>query len=59
MVYRVDLRDPDSFFVMQDFAIQHQDMVYVSNVPAADLRKLLNLVFSIVQPVLSTIQLMQ
>lgn len=59
VVYRVDLRDPASFFVMQGFAMQHQDVVYVSNAPAADLQKFLNLVFSIVYPVLSTIQITQ
>lgn len=57
VVYRFDLRDPGTFFVMQNFEIQHRDVLYVSNAPAAELQKFLNLVFSVVYPVLSTIQI--
>lgn len=57
VVYRMDLKDPASFFVMQGFPVQNKDVLYVSNAPAADLQKFLNLVFSVVYPVISTIQL--
>ena len=57
VVYRIDLRDPNSFFVMQSFPISNKDVLYVSNAPAAELQKFLNLVFSVAYPVLSTIQL--
>lgn len=57
VVYRVDLTDPRSFFVMQSFPISHKDVLYVSNAPAAELQKFLNLVFTIAYPVLSTYQL--
>lgn len=57
VVYRLDLKKPSSFFVMQGFAIQNKDIVYVSNAPAAELQKFLNLVFSIAYPVLTTVQL--
>lgn len=57
VVYRVDLRNPSSFFVMQSFAINNRDILYVSNAPAAELQKFLNLVFSVAFPVLTTIQL--
>jgi polysaccharide biosynthesis/export protein len=43
--------------VMQSFPVQNKDVLYVSNAPAADLQKFLNLVFSVVYPVISTIQL--
>lgn len=56
VVYRVDLKNPSSFFVMQSFAINNKDLVYVSNAPAAELQKVLNLVFSVVFPVVSTAQ---
>jgi polysaccharide biosynthesis/export protein len=56
VVYRFDLRDPGSFFVMQNFPMRHRDVLYVSNAPAAELQKFLNLVFSVVYPVLTTIQ---
>ena len=57
VVYRLDLRNPNSFFVMQSFAVQNKDVLYVSNAPAAELQKFLNLVFSVTYPVLNTIQL--
>ena len=56
VVYRVDLRNPSSFFVMQSFAINNKDILYVSNAPATELQKFLNLVFSVAYPVLNTIQ---
>jgi polysaccharide biosynthesis/export protein len=56
VVYRLDLKKPSSFFVMQSFAINNKDIVYVSNAPAAELQKFLNLVFSVAYPVLTTIQ---
>ncbi len=55
VVYRVDLTQPQSFFVMRSFPIQSQDIVYVSNAPAADLQKFLNLVFSVVYPVVNVV----
>jgi polysaccharide export outer membrane protein len=56
VVYRINLRDPASFFVMQSFPISNKDVLYVSNSPVAELQKFLNLAFSIAYPVLSTIQ---
>jgi polysaccharide export outer membrane protein len=50
VVYRINLRDPASFFVMQSFPMSDKDVVYVSNAPAAELQKFLNLVFSLVYP---------
>lgn len=57
VVYRIDLRNPGSFFVMQSFPMNDRDVLYVSNAPAAEVQKFLNLVFSIAYPVLTTIQL--
>jgi polysaccharide export outer membrane protein len=56
VVYRIDLKNPSSFFVMQSFAVNHRDIVYVSNAPAAELQKFLNLVFSVAYPILTTIK---
>jgi polysaccharide biosynthesis/export protein len=56
VVYRVDLKNPSSFFVMQSFAVNNKDILYVSNAPATELQKFLNLVFSVAYPVLNTIQ---
>jgi polysaccharide biosynthesis/export protein len=59
VVYRFDLRDPSSFFVMQSFTMNNRDVLYISNAPAAELQKFLNLVFSITYPLLNTISLTQ
>jgi polysaccharide export outer membrane protein len=56
VVYRMDLRDPASFFVMQSFPVSNKDVLYVSNAPAAELQKFLNLVFSVAYPILTTVQ---
>lgn len=56
VVYRLDLRNPASFFVMQSFPMRNKDVLYVSNAPAAELQKFLNLIFSVAYPILNTIQ---
>ena len=57
VVYRLDLRNPASFFAIQGFEMRDKDVLYVSNAPAAELQKFLTLVFSVVYPVISTVQL--
>jgi polysaccharide export outer membrane protein len=55
VVYRMNLRDPKSFFVMQSFAMNDKDILYVSTAPTAELQKFLNVVFSAVYPVVNLI----
>jgi polysaccharide export outer membrane protein len=55
VVYRMNLRDPASFFVMQGFVVRNKDIVYVSTAPAAELQKFLQLLFSVVYPVVNVI----
>lgn len=55
VIYQLDLKDPASFFVAQSFPVQHRDVLYVSNAPAAELQKFLNIVTSIAAPVLGVI----
>lgn len=50
VIYQVDLRDPTSFFVAQSFPVQNRDVLYVSNAPAAELQKFLNIVVSVIYP---------
>jgi polysaccharide export outer membrane protein len=59
VVYRIDLRNPSSFFVMQGFPIKSKDVLYVANAPAAELQKFLNLVFSVAYPVLNAIPVLK
>lgn len=53
VIYRADLRDPATFFVAQSFPVRDKDLLFISNAPAAELQKFLNLVLSITYPVLS------
>lgn len=56
VVYHVDLSNPSSFFVMQSFPIENRDILYVSNAPANELQKFLNLLFTVAYPVLTARQ---
>ncbi len=55
VIYQIDLKDPASFFVAQSFPVLDRDVLYVSNAPAAELQKFLNIVTSIAAPVLGVI----
>jgi polysaccharide export outer membrane protein len=57
VVYQMNLRDPASFLVAQNFPINNKDVLYVSNAPAAELQKFLNIVMTIAYPVISVISL--
>ncbi|KVH43915.1 polysaccharide biosynthesis/export family protein [Burkholderia diffusa] len=56
VVYRINLRDGDSFFVAQSFMIDNKDLLYVSNAPIAEVQKFLNVVFSVAYPVVTGVQ---
>jgi len=53
VIYRVDLKNPATFFVAQSFPIENRDVLYVSNAPAAELQKFLNIVVSVIYPVVN------
>lgn len=54
VVYRVNLKDPSTFFVAQNFPIEDKDLMYISNASAAELQKFLNIVTgSILYPYVS------
>jgi polysaccharide export outer membrane protein len=50
IVYRVDLRDPASFFTAQGFPMRNRDVMYVANAPGNELQKFLNIISSVVVP---------
>jgi len=53
VIYSVNLRDPASFFLAQNFMMQNKDILYVSNAPSSDLQKFLNMVVSVVYPIVN------
>ena len=46
VVYRLNLKNPASLLVAQNFPIRNKDVVYVANAPAAELQKFMNIVTS-------------
>lgn len=50
VIYQVDLKDPATFFVAQSFPIENQDVLYVSNAPAAELLKFVNIIATTLTP---------
>lgn len=55
VIYTIDLKNPATFFLAQNFLIENKDILYVSNAPAADLQKFLNMVVSAIYPVVNVI----
>jgi polysaccharide export outer membrane protein len=53
VVYQIDLRDPASLFVTQNFPVQNRDVIYVANSPEAEFSKFLRLVLSVAMPSLT------
>ena len=51
VIYRVDLRDPRSFFVAQSFPMENKDVLYIANAPGSELQKFLNLLLSTIYPI--------
>jgi polysaccharide export outer membrane protein len=52
-VFRIDLSDPRSFFLIQSFWIENGDIVYVSNAPVTEVQKFLNVLFGVAYPALA------
>jgi polysaccharide biosynthesis/export protein len=46
VIYQVNLKDPANFFMAQNFPVDNKDVLYVSNAPAAEFQKFLNMVAS-------------
>lgn len=59
VIYRINLKDPASFFAAQSFMLENKDVLYVSNAPAAELQKFANLIYTITIPAISTINLLR
>jgi polysaccharide export outer membrane protein len=46
VIYRLDMKDAAAFFMAQNFPVRDKDVLYVSNAPAAELQKFLNILTS-------------
>jgi polysaccharide export outer membrane protein len=52
-IFRIDLTDPESLFLVQNFPMEDRDVLYVSNAPITDIQKFLNVLFSVAYPILA------
>lgn len=43
VIYRVNMRDPNGFFLARHFPVRNKDILYVSNAPSMDLQKTMNI----------------
>jgi polysaccharide export outer membrane protein len=59
VVYRVDLRDTNTFFVARRVAVADKDMIYVANAPLTDVHKFMSVVQQMATPAATTKALAQ
>lgn len=55
VIYQADLREPLTYFAAQQFAMENSDIVYISNSPASDFQRFVNLLASSVLPGISVV----
>lgn len=53
VVYQVDFNDPKTFFITQNFPMQDKDLIYIANMPSAELQKFMQMVGMLLSPALS------
>ena len=51
VVYRINMRDPNSLFLTQAFRMRNRDLVYVSNAPFTEVQKVLSVFSTVTAPV--------
>ncbi len=57
VIYRLDLRNPASYFCARQFAVADKDIVYVANASLNELQKFLNIIGSVLAPVATGVTL--
>jgi polysaccharide export outer membrane protein len=53
IIYRVNMRDPQTLFMIQQFAMQDKDLIYIANAPTVQLYKFLQLIFTFTSPLIT------
>ena len=53
VIYRIYMKNPATFFAAQSFPVRNKDVIYVSNAPLAEFQKFVNVVSSLVYPILA------
>jgi polysaccharide biosynthesis/export protein len=50
VIYQINMRDPQTYFLIQQFLMQDKDLIYISNAPTVQLFKFLQLIYTIATP---------
>jgi polysaccharide export outer membrane protein len=50
VIYKVNMRDPQTYFAIQQFAMQDKDVIYIANAPTVQIYKFLQLIYTLVTP---------
>ena len=50
VIFKVNMRDPQTYFAMQQFAMQDKDLIYIANAPTVQIYKFLQLVYTLATP---------
>jgi polysaccharide export outer membrane protein len=53
IIYQINLRDPATFFIAQDFPMKNGDLLYVATAPAVEFQKFLNMLLSVTMPTIT------
>ncbi|AYJ87120.1 polysaccharide export protein [Sphingomonas paeninsulae] len=53
VIYRVDMRNPATFFAAQHFIMRDHDVVFVTSAPSADLQKFVNIIGAAIYPLVT------
>ncbi len=59
VLYRVNMRDPQSYFAIQRFTMRDKDLVYIANAPTVQIYKFLQLLYTFVTPAVTARTLTQ
>lgn len=47
LIYRLNMRDPNSFFLARRFPVRSKDIVYVTNAPAMESQKVMTILLPV------------
>ena len=50
IVYRVNMRNPQSYFTLQRFTMRDKDLIYIANAPTVQIYKFLQLIYTFTTP---------
>ena len=53
VVYRVNMRDPQTYFAMQRFTMRDKDLIYIANAPTVQIYKFLQLIYTFATPAIT------